>query len=49
VDLCLVHERRRFVYGGHQQLHEPVHDIVVVILVADLEGVVEENVSCGEN
>jgi len=46
VDLRLVHKGCRLVNGGHQQLHEPVHHIFILILVADLESVVEEYVSC---
>jgi hypothetical protein len=49
VYLCLVDEGRRLIYSGYQQLHESVHHVVVVILIADLESVVEENVGCRDN
>jgi len=47
VDLCLMHEGRRLIDCGHQKLHKPVDHVLVVVVVADFEGVVEENVGCG--
>ena len=48
VDLRLMHEGRRFVDCGHQKLHKPVDHVLVVVVVADFEGVVEKNVGCGQ-
>lgn len=49
VYLRLVNEGRRLVYSSYQQLHESVHHIVIVIIIAYLESIVEENVGCWEN
>jgi hypothetical protein len=47
VDFRLMHEGRRLIDCGHQKLHKPVDHVLVVVVVADFEGVVEENVGCG--
>ena len=48
VDLRLMNEGRRLVDCGHQKLHKPVDHVLVVVVVAYFEGVVEENVGCGQ-
>lgn len=45
--VSLVDVRRSVIYRRHQQLDEPVHLRPVVVHVTDLEGVVEEQMSCG--
>jgi len=47
VDLRLMHEGCRLIDCGHQKLHKPVDHVLVVVVVADFEGVVEKNVGCG--
>ena len=48
VYLCLMYEGRRFIDCGHQKLHKPVDYVLVVVVVANFESVVEENVGCGQ-
>lgn len=47
VDHRLMHEGRRLIDCGYQKLHKPVDHVLVVVVIAYFEGVVEENVGCG--
>ena len=48
MDLRLMHEGRRLVDCGHQKFYKPVDHVLVVVVVADFEGVVEENMGYGQ-
>jgi hypothetical protein len=43
-----MHKGRCLIDCGYQKLHKPVDHILVVVVIADFEGVVEKNVGCGK-